>query len=346
MLPYLLVLSFVICWILLEKKVLNRKSFWLPLIVLALFAGIRSYRVGTDSGTYARKFILELDTEYFRIDEDVERGYQLLEYSILSLTNNYFWLFFITGLIITYCYLKVIRKYSSNYSLSVFLFFTLGTYIFFFNGLRQGLSMAIIVLATPYLLEKKFIRYLLMCFFASFFHITALFIIPFYFIVNLKIKIIYKIIITFLASLSISSFLISYVASTNDRYEAYTEVSKFAGGLLILGFYITLMILIYVINRLYKIKEENFLKLYTLYATGVAFVIPLAMLGTNPSGPQRLIVYFTWTLILLLPTVLKRINNRYISILTVIIALIYFILTTYRFSNLTPYIINPIFEIF
>ncbi len=39
MLPYLLVLSFVMFWITLEQKALGRKAFWLPLIVLALFAG-------------------------------------------------------------------------------------------------------------------------------------------------------------------------------------------------------------------------------------------------------------------------------------------------------------------
>ena len=49
MLPYLLVLSLVIFWIVLEKKSLNRTSFWLPLIILTVFAGLRSYRVGTDN---------------------------------------------------------------------------------------------------------------------------------------------------------------------------------------------------------------------------------------------------------------------------------------------------------
>ena len=346
MLPYLLVLSFVMFWIVLEKKSLNRKSFLMPLIVLSLFAGLRSFRVGSDTETYTRKFNSQLDIEYFSFSEGIELGYQALEYAILSVTNNYFWLLAITSLIVVYCYLRVIRRYSINYWFSVFLYITLGVYTFFFNGLRQGLAMAVFTLAIPYLLERNFILYLLICIIASFFHITALFMIPFYFIVNLKVKPLYKVLAIFLGSLLTSRLLVTYISSTNDRYEGYAQVSEQEGGYLTLGFYIVITIGIVFISYLYKIKDANFQKLMTLYISGVAFIIPLAMLGTNPSGPQRLLNYFTWTLILILPVIFKKINNIYLYIGSILIFLIYFISTTSRFSNLSPYLINPIFRIF
>ena len=346
MLPYLLVLSFAIFWIVLEKQALNRKSFWVPLIVLSLFAGIRSFRVGTDSGTYTRDFRTSLDIYNFEFEEFVEPGYQFLEYTLLRLTNEYFWLFFITASIIVYCYLKIIRKYSVDYWFSVFLFMTLGTYTFFFNGLRQGLAMAIFALALPYLLEKRLIPYLIICFIASLFHSTALFMIPFYFLVNLRIKPIYQILATFLGSLFVSRFLINYISASNERYESYAAADQEGGGYVTLGFYTILIFLIYIVIRIYKIRDKQFMQLFTFYAIGVVFLIPVAMLGANPSGPQRLLTYFTWTLVLILPVVFKRINNVYVTSSAVILFVFYFILTTTRFSNLTPYIINPIFEIF
>lgn len=346
MLPYLLVLAFVTYWIVLEQKSLNRRSFWMPFIVLTLFGAIRSHRVGTDSGHYTKDFRSNLDIYNFKFDEFVEIGYQLLEFSLLKVTNNYFWLFLITSLVVVYCYLIILRKYSVNYWFSVFLFLTLGIYTFFFNGLRQGLGMAIFVLATPYLLQKRFVPYLVICICASFFHTSALFMLPFYFLVNLRIKPLYKILASFIGSLVISSFLINYIASTNERYEGYTEVSDNAGGLLTLGFYTVLLLFIYLIIYIYKIRDQYLLKLFTFYSVGVVFIIPIAMLGTNASGPQRLIVYFTWTLTLILPVIFKRINNVYVTSTAVILFIIYFILTTMRFSNLTPYTINPIFEIF
>ena len=206
--------------------------------------------------------------------------------------------------------------------------------------------MAIFVLATKYLLEKRFIYYLLVCFVAALFHATALFMIPFYFIVNLNIKPLYKILATFLISLIGSRPLVAYVASQNERYEDYSEVAKETGGLLTLGFHVVIMVFIYLFNNRYKIKTEYFDKLYTFYAVGVVFTISLALLEANPSGPQRLLNYFTWTLVLLLPMVLKRINNAYIYLATIGFAIVYFILTTSRFSNLSPYMLNPIFEVF
>ncbi|MGP5435774.1 EpsG family protein [Psychrobacter alimentarius] len=346
MLPYLLVLGFVLSWIILEQKTLNRKAFWVPFLTLSLFAGMRSFRVGTDSGTYTKDFRSQLNIYNFQFDGSVEIGYQLLKFSLLRITQNYFWLFFTTGLIVVFCYLYVIKKYSVNYWFSVFLFVTLGVYTFFFNGLRQGLAMAIFALALPYLLEKRLVYYLLVCFLASLFHITALFMIPFYFLVNLKIKPIYKILSTFIGSLFVSRFLIQYISASNERYESYAAADQEGGGFVTLGFYTILVLVLSFIIRVYKIKDKQFIQLFTFYAIGVFFIIPIAMLGANPSGPQRLLTFFTWTLILILPVAFKRINNAYVTSLAVILFIIYFVLTTTSFSNLTPYIINPIFEIF
>ena len=346
MLPYFLVLSFVLFWILFEQKTLRRTAFWVPLIVLSLFAGMRSHRVGTDSGTYTKDFRNSLDIYNFEFEELIEPGYQFLEYTLLRLTNEYYWLFFITALIVVYCYLTIIKKYSVNYWFSVFLFITLGVYTFFFNGLRQGLAMAIFALALPSLLEKRLVSYIVICFLASLFHTTALFMIPFYFLVNLRIKPIYKILATFLGSLFVSRFLIEYISASNDRYESYAAADQEGGGYVTLGFYTLLIFVLYLIIRIYNIRDKQFMQLFTFYAIGVVFIIPIALLGGNPSGPQRLLTYFTWTLVLILPIVFKRINNIYITSLAVILFIIYFTLTTSAFSNLSPYIINPIFEIF
>ncbi|WP_201555091.1 EpsG family protein [Psychrobacter sp. 72-O-c] len=257
MLPYLLVLSFVMFWMILEQKATNRKAFWVPFITLALFAGVRSYLVGTDSGNYASDFVKQKSVYNYRFSEDVEFGYQLLEYSLLNITHNYFWLFFLTALIIVGCYLKIIKKYSVNYELSVFLFITLGTYTLFFNTLRQGLAIAIFVLATPYLLEKRLIPYLFLVAIAAMFHITALFMIPVYFLTNMNIKSYYKILLSFLVSLVGSGFIVSEIASTNPRYTSYAEPSEEAGGLITLGFYFILIIILYAIRYLYKIKIKS-----------------------------------------------------------------------------------------
>ena len=333
-------------WIWIEKKSLNRNAFWIPFFILVLFASFRNFQVGTDSGTYVRNFINQLDYHYFDFRDDVEIGYQLIEYLLLRITYNYFWLFLVTSSIIIFSYLLVFKKNSNNYTASVFIFITLGTYTFFFNGLRQGLAMAIFALAIPYLINRNFYIYFLICIVASLFHTTALLMLPFYIFVNLNIKILYKLIIIFLGSFTLSKFLITYVASTNERYEGYAQVSERAGGLLTLFWYIIILIIIYISSYIYKIKDKDFHQMLSFYALGVIFMLPVALLDSNPSGPQRLLPYFTWILALILPFLYKRINNKYINIISIFLAIIYFILTTSRFSNLTPYSINPFFEVF
>ena len=346
MLPYILILFFVMFWIWLEKESLNRKAFWLPLFILVLFASFRNYRVGTDTGTYVRNFINQLDYQYFNFRDGVELGYQLIEYLLLRITYNYFWLFFVTSFIVVFCYLYIFRKNSKDYTTSVFIFITLGTYTFFFNGLRQGLAMAIFAFAIPYLITRNFYKYFLICIFASFFHTTALLMVPFYLLVNSNFKLVYKLVATFFGSFILSKSLILYISSTNERYENYSQTSENSGGLLTLGFYVVIFIIVYIGSYIYKIKDKDFLQMFAFYALGVVFMIPIALLESNPSGPQRLLPYFTWTLALILPFLYKKINNNYIYAASFILGLIYFYLTTSRFSNLTPYTINPIFEIF
>ncbi|WP_252513936.1 EpsG family protein [Acinetobacter lwoffii] len=346
MTPYFIILFSILLWLNLEKYLLNRKAFWIPLGVLSIFAGIRSNKVGTDSGAYTSTFQSNLHPDYYEFNPDVEVGYQYFEYLLLNFTHQYYWLFLITSFLICFCYLNIIKRFSHDYIFSIFLFITLGLYTFFFNGLRQGVAMAIFALSLPYLLERRFILYFLICIFASFVHTSALFMIPFYFLVNIRIKLIYKIATVFLFSIISSRLIIQYFAESNKRYESYAEFSDESGGLFVLIFYLILLIFIYMIKKLYNINDITFQKIFEFYALGIALLIPVAMLGTAASGPQRLLSYFTWVLLLILPYVFLKINNKIIKYIFSILMIVFFYLTTSRFSNLTPYILNPVFEIF
>ncbi|MGE8683685.1 MAG: EpsG family protein [Acinetobacter sp.] len=346
MIPYFIILFSILLWLNLEKYSLNRKAFWVPLLLLSIFAGVRSSRVGTDSGTYTSDFRNQLNLEYFVFREDIEYGYQLLSYIILNFTHNYFWLFFISSIIVVGSYLHLFKKISKDYFLSIYIFITFGFYTFYFNGLRQGLAMAVAIWATPYLIERKIFNFSLLIVVASFFHKSALIMFFMYLIVNLKVKLEYKLVSTFLGSFFLSSLVIEYLASENERYTAYTSSSENAGGYLVLGIFLLFGIIFYFLNNTKNIFDRSEYILLQLYLIGLTFLIPVALLGTNPSGPQRLLFYFVWPITILLPTILLKINIKLIYLLFITLSGIYFYLRTSRFSNLTPYQINEIFRIF
>jgi hypothetical protein len=212
-----------------------------------------------------------------------------------------------------------------------------------FNGLRQGIAMAIFLYAIPALINKKIFKYILICLFASTFHISVLIMIPFYFVVNLQVKTIYKVIAVVIGTSIASAPLIQYMAKDNARYEGYTVGDNF-GGLFTLGLYITLALFILGMNIKLKIKDVLFNKLLTLYFSGVALLVPVALLGAGASGPQRILSYFSWTLIIILPMIINKFNSNLIKFLFIVVCIVYYYLSTTRFSNLTPYMINPFFE--
>lgn len=346
MIPYFLLLSFVMSWIYLEKIALNRKSFVVPFFALVLFASVRSYLIGSDTETYTSDFRDQLDPNYFVFNDNVEYGFQLLKYWLLNLTYNYFWLFFVSAIIVVCSYLFIFKKLSRNYWLSVFIFITFNYYTFFFNGLRQGIAMAIIVLATPYLIKKEFLKYFLIVLIASLFHISSLIMILFYFIIKLKLKLEYKLLGVILSSLILSGLSIQYLATSNERYSTYSEVSENSGGYLTLMLYLIIGGMIYLFIKKYKTSDIIFINLTQLYLCGVAFLIPIAMLGVNPSGPQRLLYYFTWSIALIFPYIFSIVNNKIIYYLFIVFSCIYFYLFTSEYAGLSPYSLNEIFRIF
>lgn len=345
MFPYLLLLGSVMFWIFLEKKSLNRNAFWVPFFVLVFFSSIRSYLVGTDTGNYTSDFRNLLDSNYYIFRSDLEYGYQLLEYVVLKFTHNYFWLFFVSSVIVVGSYLYIFRKKSEDYFLSVIIFISFGFYLFYFNGLRQGIAMAIAAFGTPYLINKHFVKYALIILLASSFHKTALIMFLFYFIIHLKFKIEFKMLAVFLGSFLLSSIVIEYLASTNERYSSYAEVSESAGGYLTLFFYSFISIFLYIFYKKYKINNPEYYVLLQLILYGVLFLIPVSLLGANPSGPQRLLFYFVWVISLLIPIVIRKINNKFIYFIFILLALIYYTMIL-GFSNLMPYRLNEIFRIF
>lgn len=345
MLPYFLLLGFVLFWIFLEKKSLRRKAIIIPVLMLSLYAGVRHYSVGSDTKSYVSNFLYDIPS-ILVFDNGRELGYQLFEYYILSLNNNYFWLLFLSALLVVICYLSFFKKYSEEYLLSVFIFITFNLYTFFFNGLRQGIAMAISAWSLPYIIERKFIKFLFIVIIASLFHQSALILILFYMILNLRFKLEYKIIGVFVGSLIFSGLVITYLAVANDRYSIYAEESSKSGGYLTLIFYILIGLICFFWYKKYNFSNYFINKVNEFFICGIAFIIPVALLGTSASGPQRLLYYFVWCSCLLIPYILKSLSNIYIYISFLFFSLIYFYLFTSKYANLSPYLLNDSLRIF
>lgn len=145
----------------------------------------------TDYPTYSNFF----STYRFYSFEDIlkedqlqELGYVVLNKIIGEFTDNSIYLFIITSFMILILYFHQIARDSKYAWLSLLLFITVGDYYPSFNILRQILAVAIIFSGSKYLYERNFYKYCIVILLAFLFHRSSIIMLPFYFLLNLKIS--------------------------------------------------------------------------------------------------------------------------------------------------------------
>ncbi len=113
-------------------------------------------------------------------------GFGILQMQLQKLSTDAQILIFTTALITNFLIVVVLYKYSRMFELSMYVYITGGLFLITMNGIRQTLAAAIIFTGTKFLIEGSWKKYMLVVIFASFFHQSALILIPIYFIVRSK----------------------------------------------------------------------------------------------------------------------------------------------------------------
>ncbi|HBR2002741.1 EpsG family protein [Klebsiella pneumoniae] len=349
MIPYITVLIIIYTWIVLENKTIGRKTIIVPLLLLGTLAAVRYYGVGTDADMYTRYFRFPFNTYAFYFDPDVEAGYQYFVYLIRELySDDYFLYFAIMAIVCIIPVLYTLKKFSIDYPLSVYIYITFGLYFALYNQVRQAIAMGICFYATKYLLKKEFLKYSLFILIASQFHITALVMIGMYFVCHNKIRLEIKALSISVVGAIAAPLLIAHMALNNSRYEHYTEAATNNGtnGLLTVGLYTAMALFFYIFGRRIRNEDNDYKIFECMYICGVAALLPVAMLGTDPAGPQRIVQYFLYYIMLLFPVIFKKINNTLITFLFMIMAFVYFtLMISNNIACVFPYKLNSIFEL-
>jgi hypothetical protein len=161
------------------KKTTDKTILCFLVTVIILFVGLR-YKTGADWSGYIRVF--ENSDSYSENSFGTEYGYFLLNRIYKYIFGDYFALQFSVTFFVCLVVYKFVAKYSAYPIFSLFLFIA-----FFLNDIlmaqvRQSIALAIILLSSGYIFNRKLIKFLLAVFIACFFHISAVFAIPLYFL--------------------------------------------------------------------------------------------------------------------------------------------------------------------
>ena len=298
-------------------------------IILSTF---RDWSVGADTKSYEWTFraaewanwesVLQQFKDYFlHFSFSGDPSYYLLNNVFYTLIPNYQWWLLFIALVFTVPCAIFIYKYSSDALLSWVMYFALFFSFFGTTGLRQTLACSIVFfVGVPLIQKQRLVPFVLTVFIASSFHGSSLCILPMYWISKIKFNKIINI-----------GYWICIVIAFPFRYQMLAVLHR-VGGYEGYGQYATagaptftvLLIAIGIVITIFRdriIDEGNFIVNYSLHSVMIALVFsPLLMI--NPSL-MRVVMYFSFFLVTLLPEFINIFkNNSRVPAKVIIIAML------------------------
>lgn len=318
---------FACCLVIKEKE--KREKIFLSLAIIQLFLtlALRKENVGIDLQNYIPFLNRVMRFSYMDlITIGFEKGYNIYCRVIMQICNNEQIFLVITAgvsLIGVYYYIK---QNSKNYFVSIVIYVTFQFYIFLFSGLRQSIALSIILLSVKYIKERKMYKFIGMIILASLFHKSAFIFLPAYFIAYKKITIKYLIAVTgiagaiFILRNQIMPIITTYLYTNYESLENQGE-----------GFgYLILLILIFLI-ALYFIKDilkEN--KDNTIWYNFLILAIMIQLLASMEGNVARLTMYYSISIIIMIPNILEIIKPKEMSYIGKIILGVFLCLFFYK----------------
>jgi hypothetical protein len=204
----------------------------LALVPIFILMTLKGKSVGADTLDYYEYFKITRNLSLSKMFENrQEAGYQILVKALNTVFTDPQILFIITGLFFCISIGVFVYKFSKNQTVAVVFYITLGLFAFMMTGLRQGIAMCICLYSFSYIKEKKIFQFLLLIWLAYYFHTSALFFIPAYFIANMKVDIknflIFILIFGFVMYFG-EGLLIKIAVSTD--YEQYAQIERTTNG--------------------------------------------------------------------------------------------------------------------
>ena len=237
-------------------------------------------------------------------------------------------------------YMWFIRKYTSEIWLSVFLFWTMGVYLFAAAGMRQAIAIAIALIGIDGYLQKKKFHFVFWICLAALFHPYALLFLfaPFMTFAPWTRKTAYMLGIFAIVGVFLQTFIGTLLSLTEMMGKQYVNMAFSGEGvnffrLLVIWAPIVLSFFARKYMRISEDKENNLFMNFSMLNASVMFV---ALFGTA-NYFARLANYFLIFQTLALPWMLKYFNAESKKLLKVIIVFCYLLYFVFANVILTPF---------
>lgn len=345
---YLLVLYALISNLSIAPKAKNKSFIIFSSLGLIIDSGLRHLSIGPDTYQYYLMFeeaksytISDLFKSTFGIGiysnvKDV--GYWLFVRLFQQIFSSFrMFLIFIAVFFFTALGRFIYKNTDDLRSILLSYLFYIGMFWYFFSttGCRQTISVSLLMFAFPYLVEGKYIKYVAVILVSTLFHASAICAMLGVLVMFVHSKRFFSILvitlipIIFVARYKLFAFLIESL-NVQDVYGVYLETKETASSIVVTMFYFIILVLcIAYRDRLTTSKSMDCcMKLYFL---GMCLLPTMYIAATA----MRVTFYFTYTMYLIIPSIIKHLNvpNKYVmSVLLMMILSFFSIRQTWEYK--------------
>lgn len=330
MIQYLIIVFVIIfSGVIINTSSLNNQSkrkaiLIISSVTLIFFSSFRAENIGGDLGNYlpwfdeASRMNFSLYLE--RMNKNGGKLFFVFNYILSQINTSRTFYLFATSVFILISVSIFIKRYSKYIWLSFIIFICMGYFNNTLNNVRSSCAYAIILFAYPYIIDRKFYKFLLIYFIAILFHSSVFPFIIAYFLVNKKINL-YATVSVGLAGYVvmryISGLLLAMMALYSARY-AYADI-LFSNSSGISLFLLLVIILVFCSVYLKKDSTKSIL-FYNIFSIAI-WLQPLASVAGNLN---RLTQIFAYAVMILLPNSIANIRNKNLRslVITIVVGLL------------------------
>ncbi|MBE6619149.1 MAG: EpsG family protein [Ruminococcaceae bacterium] len=171
-----------------EKRKYEKLYLLITVLQFGLVCGFRATSVGWDTAAYSTIFNHTPDTweHIFNNKQHIEIGFSVFCSIIKILGGNYQTMFIISSLFVMSSACIFIYRHSKDIVISVFILISFPFYYSSFDIIRHFMATAFFLLGYKYVVERKFVKYVIFLAIGSLFHTIAWLFLPFYFVRKIK----------------------------------------------------------------------------------------------------------------------------------------------------------------
>ena len=263
--------------------------------------------------------------------------FYLYQTIVHELTNDYHILFFFPAFFNSIAVVKFFKKYSTNTAFTLLVFYSIGTYVMYIAAMKQSIAVGILLIALPYAIDKKYVKFYILVFFAMLFHTHAFVFlaVPFFFGKPWG-KVTWILLLAVLFSMA--TYDTTFGALMNTAISMGINIvdwELFDGHSInlirVIVYWIPAVLALVFRRRLFfdSTRAEN---LFTNMAIGAAFIITIGLRqGANLFA--RMAAYYEISVGIELPWMIKKIfTKQSAQLVTVIAVVLYFVYFLYEFG--------------